>query len=788
MPLTALPPTTSPPAPNPPNLARRCRLLLALALVLVLASAPTQAQAAGVVELDRFAVVEPYVTVLGASPSGVLYRVSRLHEQRLVEDSAWVKPADGPAYQVDLSFKRLAGDKIFGAQPFGTATYQYIGSQQTHTCSGVPQPVHQFGMVDGVALFASFGWLGENGERVEVSPTGCRVTARYPAIGAEKLIAMDDRGYLTVDPYGGVNGERPLAYRAYAAPTSPRVVADGGYNRRLDGVALSGTAVSWRQFDYDQQPTTHSYVVRSSVDGSKAPQVTRVEGSVIDTAIAGGTTSWIGGLDGVTKSGSVRADGTRTAITGTTRSVVSDGTKFVYDTSGPTQGAPAGVDVAATLGGSEPVTRIASVGKLTPLAEQVSVGAGGVAYVDWQPPAESVNRRLYTQSGSTITLGEQTRLGHGGSYYRQVSREGRRTAYADDAGGLWLVGDDGVRTKVFTSTTRVAILGGNELRLSGSRLLWWKAKYTRDHCEPPNGPPNCDPVYGTVVPMLYDLRTGVSTELALPATKYRAVDLWGNFLTWADAQNAIWRRDLHSGAVRQAKAAGTASVRSVAVHDDWVAWATCQASGGDQCAQSVLGHRNLQTQAPAIQLTSAHTEVVRLSGGHVVYSTYPQAGHVPSTGTVKVWRLGTSATGVVGSVWWRTKFDVHDETLGWVGPDGIARIGPNSPFVAYPKYLGNGHAPASFTPATRTWNPEFGISKALPTCSLTISAGTTVRRVLPCATTTGSARASWDGRDSAGTLLPKGTYTWTLAGRDGDGTLRWWTGATHPITGTVRID
>jgi hypothetical protein len=527
-------------------------------------------------------------------------------------------------------------------------------------------------------------------------------------------------------------------------------------------------------------------VVRSSTDGSAAAKATRVQGFVSQTAVAGGTTSWAACSNAVCTSGSIRADGTRTEVTNNTRSVVGDGTRFVFDKSGALGGATAGVEAAATIGGPEPTTRLASVGMLTPVAELVSIGAGGVAYVDWQPPADSVNRRLYTQSGSTITLSGQARVGQTGSFHRNVSREGRRTAYADGVGVLWLVADDGVRTKVFERAEGVAVLGGGPLRLSGSRLLWWKGKYSGDVCDPV-GPPNCRPEYNNVVPMLYDLRTGVSTELALPATEYRVVDLWGNFLTWADNSNAVWRRDLHSGAVLQVKAAGAAKVRSLAVHDDWVAWATCQSSGADQCAQSVLGHRNMQTRAAAIQLTSAHTEQIRLSGGHVVYSTYPQPAHVPSVGTVKVWRLGTSATGVVGAARWKTSFDVHDETLAWIPPDDIARIGPNSPFVAYPKYLGNGSAPASFDPAVRTWSPEFGISKALPTCSLTIKSGTTVRRVLGCATPNGSARAVWDGRDSAGRLLPKGTYTWTLAGRDADGTLRWWTGATHPITGTVRI-
>jgi flagellar hook assembly protein FlgD len=83
--------------------------------------------------------------------------------------------------------------------------------------------------------------------------------------------------------------------------------------------------------------------------------------------------------------------------------------------------------------------------------------------------------------------------------------------------------------------------------------------------------------------------------------------------------------------------------------------------------------------------------------------------------------------------------------------------------------------------------PEFSISKALTTCKLTIRSGTTVRRVLTCPTTTGSARPGWNGLDSAGHLVPKGTYTWTLTGSDSDGTLRWWTNATHPISGTIKV-
>ncbi len=743
--------------------------------VAVLGAVPASAGAAGVQDLDRVLFDRPYVEVLGASPAGVLYSVSRDQDHSPVQVANWVKPAGAPAYQVDATFRRLAGDKIFGWSATG-ATYQFIGNPTTKRCDSSPQPVPPAQRYDNVGLFASFGWISGNGERVVAGPNGCTATPAYPGIGTWSLVAMDETGYLVIGN-AGADDRKTLTYRSYADPTHPRMVATGGHDVFIGAVSLSGTSVAWSVLDYTEHPTTSSYVVRSSTDGSRPPVATRLPGWVVGTAIAGGATAWTTcqGI-GDCATGSIAADGTRTQSS-ETRSVIGDGNRFVFDNLQPTPG----IDAAAAIGGAAARTRLGAIDLLPPVAHAVSIGAGGTAYVDSQLPAEAVSRRFYTRPPGAVTLTEQVKIGQAGAV-RLVSREGRRTAYLDSAGVLWLVTDDGVRTRVFTPVVREAIVGSNALRVSGSRLLWWKAVFTRDDCHTPV----CVPQYDFQVPMIYDLRTGVSTVQNLPADIYGTVDLWGNYLVWADAQNAVWRRDLASGAVVQAKAAGPASVRSVAVHDDWVAWATCSSDGDqDDCAQSVVGHRNLQTKAAAILVPSVHTHSVRMSGGHVVYDTFPS--YIPSNGTLKVGRLGTSATGVVGPISWYRLFDVHDETLAWVGTDSIARIGPNSAFVAYPKYLGNGSAPPSFNPALRLWNAEFGISKALPTCTLTIRSGTAVRRTLNCATTNGSARADWDGRDAAGRLLPPGAYTWTLAGGDGDGTLRWWTGAAHAITGTVRI-
>lgn len=749
---------------------RAVRRILPLSVSLALLLGAAHAEAAGVLDLDRVPASTPRIEVLGASTTGVLYKVTRADGDAAQFATTWVKPAAGTPYQVAANFDLLAGQRIYGAGA-SAVEFQQIGAPVTRNCDSSPQP----------GALAPFGWIAASGERVEIDATGCRVTATYPQPDGVPTVA-DELGYVVVKTLDD-EGNRQFTYHSYADPTHPHVIADAGLHRWPNGLALRGKVVTWSTIDSSDtgQPDT-TFVIRSSTDGSVPPVTTRVSGLVLRTSILGAATGWDACYftSAVCASGSI-GPGTGRHVFDGTRSVFSDGTRFVFDTYGPSPG----IDAATAVDPTAARTRIVDVPLFPAVAHTVAIGAGGVAYTDTQRPVDAVNRRTYTRSGSTVTLSAQTRIGttNKGITSWIVTRDGRRTAFVDTAGVLWLVGDDGVRTKVFTSVDRDEVVLGSNLRLSGSRLLWWKGLYDGERCD--MHPPPCQALYNGV-PMLYDLRTGLSTEVVLPSQWPSHLELWGNYLVWSDLQNAIWRRDLSSGSVVQVKAPGAASVTSIAVNGDYVAWSTCVPGQSSQCSSSVIGHRNMTTRAPAIQLPSANTQTVKLSGGHVVYDTYPNG--FPPTGTLKVERLGTAATGVVGPIrGYPVGFDVHDETLVWIGTDDVARIGPNSPFIDYPKYLGNGSAPPSFDPALRVWNTEFGISKALPTCTLTIKSGTTVRRTLSCATTNGSARAAWDGRDSAGRLVAKGAYTWTLAGGDSDGTLRWWTGATHPITGTVRV-
>jgi hypothetical protein len=132
--------------------------------------------------------------------------------------------------------------------------------------------------------------------------------------------------------------------------------------------------------------------------------------------------------------------------------------------------------------------------------------------------------------------------------------------------------------------------------------------------------------------------------------------------------------------------------------------------------------------------------------------------------------------------------------LAWITPTGQhAMVAPNSAYADPPKYLGNALGSATFTPdgdgIGDAWTPEFPVSKAMAVCQVVIRSKVTgsVLRRLACGSSTGSAQVRWDGRLTSGALVPKGSYSWTLTGSDGDGSLRWWTGATTPIAGSVVV-
>lgn len=344
----------------------------------------------------------------------------------------------------------------------------------------------------------------------------------------------------------------------------------------------------------------------------------------------------------------------------------------------------------------------------------VAVDATGVAVI-----GTSVDRRTYTQTGESVAMtGSPVALG--ASHVRQIDRDAGRTAFVDAEGDLWLVADDGTRTLVYEATDRVGRVADSAgLELSGTRLLWARASYTGSFCDD-----GCADGYFEITPMLYDLRTGRNVELELPAGPWEARALWGGYLAYEGNLNTIWRKDLTTGKVIQVKPAGREPVTSLAAHDDYVAWSTCTPGFATRCSQSSVAYRNLST-GTRVTVETADTSKVRLSSGHLQYDESTAPGQRPM---LKVLRLGTRVTAEVGPLADRA-FDVYDETLAWVAPDGKARLAPNSAFTAAPRYLGNALGPHT-VPSGHPWTVEFPVSKRLTTCTLTITTPSTVIREL----------------------------------------------------------
>ncbi|WP_328991003.1 hypothetical protein OG394_32590 [Kribbella sp. NBC_01245] len=757
---------------------------LALALVAtgaMPAGARVEADAPGTVDVNRIPSRQPEIAVLGASPAGVLYRVTRIGHPLDAGPGTFLKPTGKPAYKVPDEYQNLAGDKIY-AQLADVTKYLLIGTTTERTCPAALRAAYPYGGATG-SPFTSFGWLSHSNQRVTADATGCRATGAIAPIGKYKIAAADATGYVTIDSED-INGYMTLGYRSYATPGTSQPIQTGGYNRHVYGLDLEGSVITWAHHDYADSERKNSYVIRSSTTGGAA-KVTTVPRHVDSTAINGSAVGWAAcNWSEITRctAGSISSTGVITQVLDS-RTVASDGTRFFVDT----YGVSPGVDSATVIDGKS-WTRVVTVGLLPPFTHGVDVAAGNVAYVDDQGPGgDTLTRRPFTKSGSTLTLGAQQVLGAIGD--RQLTRDGDRTAYLDAVRDLWITTDGGFKTRVFDSNEKVSVAwigSGAPFTLSGHRLLWVRGDYTGEDC----GPWGCAPIYGKARLMAFDIRTGKNVDLGA-TTLTRPAALWGNYLVTTDSTNRILRKDLSSGAVVQVKAAGP-RVTGLDVNGSIVGWSTCATVGTDVCGVSKIGYKIMSSSAPAVELTSLHSAKVALSGGHLAYTLDSNDKY-----TLKTWRLGTTTTTVIGSAYGfglapafvsTVPFDMHDETLAWIGIDRTARLTPTAAFTARPRYLGNASGAASFSPsAGQRWSPAFPISKALPTCAITIKSGTVLKRSLPCATSIGIARASWDGKDAAGRLVAKGKYTWTITGSDADGGLLWWNGSANPISGTVTV-
>lgn len=297
---------------------------------------------------------------------------------------------------------------------------------------------------------------------------------------------------------------------------------------------------------------------------------------------------------------------------------------------------------------------------------------------------------------------------------------------------------------------------------------------------------------------LYDVRTD---RLANPGQQPGRwpgppQDLFGNYLLYARADGTVVRRDLSTGREIILRKTGS-PIGSVAIHGRWVAWVTdCQR----YCPQlQTITIRDLAIGTTTTLITRG-TQTLDLSGGYLAFDAIPNAA---DTRQLRVVRHGTRTLTSISRLpadvnlgMWDfysapRHFDLDDETIGWLDSEAVGKVAPLTAFVDPPVYLGNPIAPAAISPngdgIQDTWSATLPVSKALPTCTVTIYRGGTAVRILNCANRTGMAAVTWDGRTGAGAKLPRGTYTYRLNGRDNDGWIRHADLRLVPITGSIKL-
>ncbi len=235
----------------------------------------------------------------------------------------------------------------------------------------------------------------------------------------------------------------------------------------------------------------------------------------------------------------------------------------------------------------------------------------------------------------------------------------------------------------------MAVVEGN-LELSGTRMLWWKAKYSGDFCDPVA----CHPSYDPPAPMLYSAANGLSAAVTGPVAAQA-----GRALGELPRLCGQRERDLAKGPVQQRPYSGESSRRASGERTSrsmtttfpgrpvWPARRTtapcidrCLPQHGDEdrgCPDHHPEHaadrdvrrsrrvRRIRRPLPLDRDAEGST-----SRHHRNRRRRPDPEHAGSPSTTRRWR-GSART---------------------VSP----RSAPNSAFVAPPRFLGNAVGPTSF--------------------------------------------------------------------------------------------
>ncbi|WP_344839853.1 hypothetical protein [Kribbella ginsengisoli] len=631
---------------------------MALAGLLLAGVAGTAAAAdpVGTKKLNGVRSEQPRIRVLGASAAGTLYQVGRVGDP--TPATTWVKPAGAAAYEV--TFGRLSGDKVYS--PGLQTKYQVIGDPQVRTCpAGTPEPADDGGVDQSdlaVRAVTPFGWISADGRRVDVSAGGCVVSSPgYPA--GDQIVATGPAGYL-VAPAGPTDGKITVTYVPYAAPSAQVVLGDVPAGS-VWAYSLSATHAGWARFN----PATGGSEIWLAALGTAGSghAIGDVPGRVSRTAVAGTSAAstsvgWdvcsLGTADECT-SGSITAGGVASTLVGT-RTVVSNGSKFLYDVPGE----PASIVKAAAVSAAAVKTRVQAVQRLVPVTGSVALGADRVFYSDGRGK-DTLYQRSYKVQAGAVKLGAETTVA---PVVRatQVTTENRSTAYLDGHGDLRLISPDGSQSLVFVSDQEgLRASPDYAMSVSGRWVRWTREQYAGPPCE--GGV--CEDLYSDQTAMLYDRATGTNTVLGeedfLPVADGK--------LYHYDDDFAIVQKDLSTGTETVMRPAGSETVLAADADSQYLVWLSYTGAGYR------IGYRNLATGV-VTEGVSLGGELgfgqLKVGGGKAAY-TVQQAGD-PQVRQVRVLDLASGTSTAVGET--RLGFDVSGNALATIGADWTARITP----------------------------------------------------------------------------------------------------------------
>ncbi|MFC7491263.1 MULTISPECIES: FlgD immunoglobulin-like domain containing protein [unclassified Knoellia] len=278
--------------------------------------------------------------------------------------------------------------------------------------------------------------------------------------------------------------------------------------------------------------------------------------------------------------------------------------------------------------------------------------------------------------------------------------------------------------------------------------------------------------------------------------------IWGNVGVGFDALRNIVKQDLTTGTRSVLVPTGSTGVptdgwaEDPIVEGDLVAWIS---HGNDGSTQ--INWRNLRTGAQSSRPAATDTFLSNLSiRGAALVAIQSSASSEPGSTVYSAYALDTaSGTQMPDVISGPATFDdtvlkAGPSGLAWVSPNGQPKVSPMPDQHLRPRHEGNPFAPTTFNAgsgATQPWVGEWVFTDPLTACSVQVkNDAASLVRTLACDPTyakQGEAVASWDGKDATGTVVPSGTYTWTVLGRDADGSALDTDGVSTSITGSIAV-